>query len=452
MPAYVPPALRNKQPSAASIDLSGSGNVTNAEENLPPVPPQRPNQGRRARDTDDSELYTLNEIHGHFWPSQGKNTQDPASVSAPTSQPLSDNQIQSDGGDQAKYQTEEEELASNEPGNDSHVQRQKQKATTMPSPIPHSTLNASEQDPEKLAYVVLFKGANPRWETGEGIIYAKTGLRLLTGSESSHSSTDVGNGDSGPETQSVGVGGDDEGQGRQNDAIGMTKASEVQEASFGADGRKGENAETVGEESESAYHPSATSASSFTNAPTETVSGAPNTDNPHNFMNSTALTPAEQEPQPSPYYASFPKHPIPIFAQSRREKSRSPRQRTFHFSGNYRITELDILAPRSPELTRMMDQKWNMADAQSRSAQRGWGKPKEKIRDPEKWKASLSKPWAVIKFEICYGVEGLITPKIERFDLNGENGEDDEGNTGKGGGNKKSVNELLQEMRFGSTA
>lgn len=44
----------------------------------------------------------------------------------------------------------------------------------------HSTLNSSALDRDKLTYVMLFKHANPRWNS-DGIIFVKSSLHLLPG-------------------------------------------------------------------------------------------------------------------------------------------------------------------------------------------------------------------------------------------------------------------------------
>lgn len=458
MPAYVPPALRQKPPSAAPTEVNDTSNVINesdnnvdkAEENLPPAPPHRRNQGRRAHDMDDSELYTLNEIHTHFWPSQLKNTQAPASASAPSSKSQPDDRIRSDEKDQGEAHIKPEAGVSIEPEVETQHQKAEQQMTTKLQPPQQSTLNASEKDPRTLAYVVLFKGANPRWNSGEGIVFAKTGLGLLTGNRHDLQSSGDVKEEIGLETHGKDVGEGAAGHDRQSDASDVSKESEDHGASLGPGG-EGESGKAMAEGHESAYgHSSATGASS----PTSPATRASNTNIPQSLADTTASSSAEQERQPSPS-TSFPKNPIAIFTQFRSQKNRSEHLRIFRFSGNHRITALDILAPRSPELQRMMDQKWNMTQAQFRPTQRGWGKPKEKIRDPEKWKLSLNVPWAVIKFEKCEdgdGGEGAAIPNIDRFELDAESEKVGGSSAGDGAGQKKSVNELLQEMRLGSTA
>ncbi|KAL1627579.1 hypothetical protein SLS56_006300 [Neofusicoccum ribis] len=46
----------------------------------------------------------------------------------------------------------------------------------------HSTLNSAAASPDTLKYIMLFKDANPRWQT-DHIIYVKTSLHMLPGSE-----------------------------------------------------------------------------------------------------------------------------------------------------------------------------------------------------------------------------------------------------------------------------
>lgn len=56
--------------------------------------------------------------------------------------------------------------------------------------IHYGTLNASAAEPEKLKYVMLFEGANPRWHS-DGLIFVKTSLNLLPGGKDFNDSTGV---------------------------------------------------------------------------------------------------------------------------------------------------------------------------------------------------------------------------------------------------------------------
>ena len=48
-----------------------------------------------------------------------------------------------------------------------------------------STLNSSTEQPDRLAYVMLFKDANPRWQS-DSIIFAKTNISFLPGYEDAY--------------------------------------------------------------------------------------------------------------------------------------------------------------------------------------------------------------------------------------------------------------------------
>ena len=114
---YVPPALRKKQnqAQAASTEAEKAGEDVQPTETVP----QR----------QQNSQVSLEDIHAHFWPPAAADTEQPA-------------------------------RSTPRPGN------------------AKGTLNTSAADPEKLAYVILFHNANPRWAT-HGIIFTKSNLELL---------------------------------------------------------------------------------------------------------------------------------------------------------------------------------------------------------------------------------------------------------------------------------
>lgn len=335
MPAYVPPALRNKAPNQDRPPNDGEKTNKNdptdqvlSRESLSPRATKTGASNRfhqfPQRRQDNSNFHTLSEIHHYYWPN-------------------------------------EETLPSD------------------PKPT-HSTLNASERKPGKLAYLMLFKGANPRWEP-DGIVFVKTGLDLLKGSVTEKHAED----------------------GKRPDH-------------FKSGGRSSINGEP--------------------NEKTEAEHGQVATSDP-----------------------PFPTHQIAAFAQS---PGLRQDQRAFRFLGYYIITAVDLLEPNSPEMVKMLGQKWGQnpltpitssaapaTDAskttKAEDEQRGWGimkpRPRGKVRDPEKWKESLSIPWAVVKFVSCEQTgeqrEGLAPPKIERLADELEEPKEN-----------KSVNEMLKEMRL----
>ena len=214
-----------------------------------------------------------------------------------------------------------------------------------------STLHASEAHPEKLSYVILFKGANPRW-FADKIIYAKSNLDLLPVS---------------PDTK--------------------------------------ENIQS--------------------------------TDTPHNDeiteQLSSKVDPPKSANESKKSDASVLQHSTPISTPiAVFQEIAAPRPRSIRFAGYHTISHLDILQPHSPELIRMLEQKWSITDRH--------GRVKYKERDAESWNRSLRFKWAVIKFKSDPAAdEERGTPKIER---NGPNGDF------QCDGANKSVNQMLRELRM----
>ncbi|KAI7545579.1 hypothetical protein KC331_g6133 [Hortaea werneckii] len=121
--------------------------------------------------------------------------------------------------------------------------------------------------------------------------------------------------------------------------------------------------------------------------------------------------------------------PIAIFKQVQRSKEQ--RTHAFNFEGWFKIERLAFLEPQSPELIRMLQQKWQKTDR--------FGNVVQRKRDEKGWQESLSQRWAVIKFaKDQEAMEEFSTPKIERIE--------EEENHKKP---HKTVNEILAEMRLG---
>lgn len=117
---------------------------------------------------------------------------------------------------------------------------------------------------------------------------------------------------------------------------------------------------------------------------------------------------------------------IAIYEQAGKQQS-GP----FRFSGYYKITRLQYLAPQSADLFRMLEQKFSTVDR--------FGRVKQRQRSAASWEASMSFTWAVVKMEPDEEANAnLPPPKIEVRDVKGM------GN----GTPKRSVNELLEEMRL----
>lgn len=206
-----------------------------------------------------------------------------------------------------------------------------------------TTLHDSAQTPGTLAYVLLFKGANPRWN--EGIIFTKSNLDLLPTDISSESASET------PATQS-----------KEND-----KSKDSKEKPD---------------------------------------------------LNSTRSSNA-----------------IAVFKQL--SDVRSATVRNFTFDGWYRISRLEFLEPNSEKLVRMLEQKWSYTTSK--------GQVRQKQRAREGWTQSLSFRWAVVKLEKDEGLTDVLkVPMLEDLDDHLE----EKGDTNVDGG-KKSVNEMLRQLRMG---
>ncbi|KAI8951798.1 hypothetical protein F4801DRAFT_264358 [Xylaria longipes] len=126
-----------------------------------------------------------------------------------------------------------------------------------------------------------------------------------------------------------------------------------------------------------------------------------------------------------------PLNPLPIAIF---EEQRTPGLRTggpharFAFKGWFKISRVNILAPHSAELVRMLQQKWGRKD------RFGHVLP-SRPRDASAWNSSLAVEWAVIGFQLLEGEDALPAPQIEKLP-------EPERPVAKG------VNEMLSDMRL----
>ncbi len=223
------------------------------------------------------------------------------------------------------------------------------------------TLHASAATPDNLAYVLLFRDANPRWEA-DGIIFTKSSLHLLP-AEVAEPAQSVPDPSSFPDFEDATPG-----------STSVAKYDEPQE--------------------HQKHHGNATSA--MAEAPTK--------------------VPRKE------------RQPIAVFAQLGRRLT----HRSFKFLGYYRITRLQFLEPRTPDLEKMLHQKWTITDPRT-------GKTRQRQREGKGWEKSFSFRWAVVKFEKDEQADKERgEPDIKRIE-----DEEDYG----GGREKKSVNELMKELR-----
>ena len=201
------------------------------------------------------------------------------------------------------------------------------------------TLHDSAETPGELAYVMLFAGANPRWEQDK-IIFTKSSLELL--------STVLA--DNPPGSAKEGLA--DPGQalrGAEDAAKGvMNKGGPIDR---------------------------------ITNGATELGDHANGTTNGSDHGSDAT----SQCNQPS---GGEHKTPIAVFKQIGPPKQHA---RSYEFEGWYNVERIEFLAPRSDGLVRMLEQKWSRTN--------GWGKTKWKDRNPAAWAESMSHRWAAVKFK-----------------------------------------------------
>ena len=129
---------------------------------------------------------------------------------------------------------------------------------------------------------------------------------------------------------------------------------------------------------------------------------------------------------------------IMVFDQSPDFVSQIASRARFKFLGFYNLERMQILEPKSPELVRMLEQKWTRTNK--------WGRSRQIERDSRGWQKSLNHRWAILKFNKA-DAAGLkqIPPKIE-IQLN------DDHSRGKENEPQMSVNEMLRDLRLQSRA
>ncbi|KAK8016128.1 hypothetical protein PG993_014317 [Apiospora rasikravindrae] len=281
-----------------------------------------------------------------------------------------------------------------------------------------TTFHASASQEDRLAYVMLFTNANPRWRSDQ-IVFAKSHLRLLPdyqtqtagkeeyfpqpkkrsfsdrrGSELSQAQDDI------PTTAS-GV----------EEGLGVTDETEALETQDSISGSQ-ENCVSRQEgeaTSAPAHHTPGANAESTSESPHSTKAKG----SPRELVNTPPLD-----------YVPSQHAPIAVFGQAGYGE--------FRFAGWYSVARVSILAPHSPDLVRMLQQKWERRDR--------WGNVVTKKRDASGWKTSLTHQWAVVKFEKLIPEIAPAAPTIEKLPPQARASDSEKG--GKG------VSELLNELRL----
>ncbi|KAK3665506.1 hypothetical protein LTR22_003736 [Elasticomyces elasticus] len=250
------------------------------------------------------------------------------------------------------------------------------------------TLHDSAATPGQLAYLLLFEGANPRWDSDK-IVFTKSALDMLPPAT-----------DGQPSTQS------------KRDSKLATETANEDDSIASNDSRKGSD-DTNGIER---YKINKTDRRNSNGSDQQRTSISDHLATEHD---NTA----------SQVHNGDASAPVAVFKQTRGRGMR----RSFRFDGFYYGLHIAYLEPHSPELVRMLEQKWSRIDRH--------GKVVMRERDHASWQESLGLRWAVVKFarhEEADRQKGV--PRIERLS--------DSTESARGGAVKKSVNEMLQEMRL----
>ncbi|OCT52364.1 hypothetical protein CLCR_10690 [Cladophialophora carrionii] len=162
------------------------------------------------------------------------------------------------------------------------------------------TLHDSAATPGALAYVLLFKDANPRWET-DGIVYTKSSLELLP-------------------------------------AQPANGADDAAASASGLDIKVGESNDPL---------------------PAQLSNTFPGEAHAPEAIKENHILTATDASDVVPGADATKRHPIAVFSQVRRPPydPDSTNIRTFRFTGYFKIAKLQLLQPHSPELLRMLEQK-----------------------------------------------------------------------------------------------
>ncbi|KAI0173934.1 hypothetical protein BJ166DRAFT_492490 [Pestalotiopsis sp. NC0098] len=267
------------------------------------------------------------------------------------------------------------------------------------STLRSTTLHDSQARPGELAYVCLFFGANPRWAS-DGIIFVKSELRLL------------------PE------------YGEQILQHGpWDSPAEFRKARNGVDSSQEDLAQEY-EVLDETTEPQDIPAPKSPVPDADTSESRANPLSPPPSPSDTKVVPASKVYSDLPTYPNIapidynphPHEPVAVFREVEKPF-------TYVFEGWYAISRINVIAARSAELVRLQQQKWEKRDR--------WGNvvPNTRQRDASAWQASMRYNWAVIKFEKVAAEEAPPTPSIEKTKV----------------APKKSVTEVLKEMRLGNT-
>lgn len=283
-----------------------------------------------------------------------------------------------------------------------------------------ATFYDSVDRPKELAYVNLYWGANSLW-SNHRIVFTRTGRALLPGYAAAvleHGPWDLypdGVPERSFEASEISV---KEG----TDEAATAEVGEATSTEATADTLQSATA-NIGKHDSNGQHDSSLSARGIQE--TSSTKVEPETED-DNFMGRPlpSIDPIEYTP---------PDHQAIALFEECRKKGRTMVEKhgLFAFVGWYKIGHVKLLAPRSRQLVRMMQLKWERRDHHGRLVY-------TKVRNPESWRTALSYEWAVVKFEELDPSEAPPPPAIKKLPSDTAEG--------------KGVNEILAELRLRGSA
>ncbi|KAI1765738.1 hypothetical protein GGR53DRAFT_488834 [Hypoxylon sp. FL1150] len=302
----------------------------------------------------------------------------------------------------------------------------------------NSTFHDSKNNPDQLSYLLLFVGANPRWNS-DRIVFAKSNLHQLpefTAKKAEH-------GEWPAEAQSPDETSDDaakEGEVSQpviqdEDNTLDTAVPDSSVPEKGEEKPQEDAPDAVKDDAEPEPEQAAAPKSTFgsrmgftdiRNLPPEELQRLEEKQKQQRL--------AQEQQYHQPQVPTFPpiqpidyapsEHPPVAAFEERRWQygARLPRGSSrFAFAGWFRVSRVNVLAPRSAELVRMQQQKWERRDRH--------GNPvPTRARDAAAWNAVLRTEWAVVKFEkLGDGEDGTpAAPAIEKLPVPAQQKSEDE--------------------------
>lgn len=242
-----------------------------------------------------------------------------------------------------------------------------------------STLNDSKTHPKELSYIILFPGANPRWKP-DRIIFAKTNINILPGYDKFKTALD----------------------------------EETKQAAADAEAGSSAKDAVIGNS-----QPDSSPATADDSNPLAAAAAKPPSSTDHvNVELEDPSTPGATAPALSDQPVTYSTRPIPIFLDLAFKYT----TRKYCFHGYFTPARVDFLKPGSPELVRMLEQKFTQpSSGRGGGYNRGRGgrqAPKQRERDPAAWKKSLNLEWAVLQMKKVADEEAEKSwdPQIERHE------------------------------------